>query len=159
MPSSTSRRHAHQIETLRMQFAQTDGFPFADVLSAHRVQTALREEQATWRQQVYTPLLTLWAFLSQVLSPDGSCRATVARVLVWLVGHGYKPCSPKTDPYCKARQRLPESLLRRLMRETGQTLHEEKEEKRGRDSKKKGVGTRNSTGHIVNQKTEMECSR
>jgi hypothetical protein len=122
---STTGRRTRQIETLRTQFAQIDGLPFADILSVQRVETALCEGQATWRQQVYTPLLTLWAFLSQVLSPDGSCRATVARVLAWLVCQGHKPCSPKTDPYCKARQRLPESLLRRLMRETGQALHEQ----------------------------------
>src|SRR5262249_21223675 len=34
-----------------------------------------------------------------------------------------QPCSPKTDPYCKARQRLPESLRHRLVRETGRELH------------------------------------
>jgi hypothetical protein len=90
MPSSTSLRHAHQIETLRTQFAQTDSLLSADILSVQRVAAALREEQAAWRQCVYTPVLTLWAFLGQVLSPDGSCRATVARVLAWLVGQGRK---------------------------------------------------------------------
>jgi hypothetical protein len=84
----------------------------------------LDEEQASWREALYTPVLTLWAFLSQVVSPDGSCRASVARVLAWLVSRGEEPCSPKTDPYCKARQRLPESLLRRLVRETGRDLHQ-----------------------------------
>jgi hypothetical protein len=123
MPHSTARRRTHQIETLRTQLAQADGLPFADVLTADRIEQALREEQATWREVIFTPVLTLWAFLSQVISPDGSCRLTVDRVLAWLVSRGETPCSPKTDPYCKARQRLPESLLRRLMRETGQALH------------------------------------
>jgi hypothetical protein len=120
---STRRRLAHQIETLRAQFAQADGLPFADVLSGERVEHALQEEGATWRESVYTPLLTVWAFLAQVMSPDGSCRAAVARVLAWLLAHGQTPCTPKTDPYCKARQRLPESLLPRLVRETGAALH------------------------------------
>jgi hypothetical protein len=124
VPHSTPRRHARQIETLRTQFAQADGLPFAEVLPAARVEAALREEQATWRERVYTPLLTLWAFLSQAVCPDGSCRAAVARVLAWLVSRGERPCSPKTDPYCKARARLPEALLRRLARETGRALHE-----------------------------------
>jgi hypothetical protein len=120
---STASRQARQIETLRTQFAQADGLPFADLLPADRLALALREEQATWRQAVWTPVLTLWAFLSQVSSPDGSCRLTVDRVLAWLVSRGEEPCSPKTDPYCKARQRLPESLLPRLVREAGQELH------------------------------------
>jgi hypothetical protein len=119
VPHSTVRRRACQIETLRTQFAQADGLPFADLLSAERVEAALREERAGWREEVYTPLLTLWAFLSQMMCPDGSCRAAVARVLAWLVSRGERPCTPKTDPYCKARRRLPESLLRRLVRETG----------------------------------------
>jgi hypothetical protein len=94
-------------------------------MSSRRIERALREEGATWRQKVYTPVLTLWAFLTQVASPDGSCRAAVARVLAWLVSQGEKPCTPKADPYCKARGRLPEALLQRLTRETGGTLHAE----------------------------------
>jgi hypothetical protein len=125
MPYSTPGRRAHQLETLRAQFAQADGLPFADVLAGERVERALDEEGASGRDAVYTPLLTLWAFLAQVLSPDGSCRAAVARVLAWLVAQGQPPCTPKTDPYCKARQRLPEALLPRLVRETGQALHAE----------------------------------
>src|SRR5262245_733165 len=124
MPHSTLRRRARQIETLRAQFAQADGLPFAAVLAAERLDAALREENAAWREQVYTPPLTLWAFLSQVLSPDGTCRAAVARVLAWLTSRGEPPCSPKPDPSCKARQRLPESLLPRLTRETGRALHD-----------------------------------
>lgn len=122
---STPTLRARQIETLRTQFAQGDGLPFADVLSAERIEDALREEEATWREDVYTPLLTLWAFLGQVVCPDGSCRAAVARVLAWLVSRGETPCTPETGPYCKARQRLPESLLRRLVRETGRGVHNE----------------------------------
>jgi hypothetical protein len=125
VPHSTPRRRARQIETLRAQFGQADGLPFADVLPAGRVERALREEGADWREVVFTPALTLWAFLTQVASPDGSCRAAVARVLAWLVAQGRTPCTPKTDPYCKARGRLPEPLLRRLARETGRALHDQ----------------------------------
>src|SRR5262249_49153445 len=92
---------ARQIAALRAQFAQADGLPFADVLPAPRIDRALREERACWREAIYTPALTLWAFLAQVISPDGSCRAAVARVLAWLVSWRLPPCTPKTDPYCK----------------------------------------------------------
>lgn len=122
MSHSTARRRTRQIDLLRTQFGQADGLAFADVLPAARVKQALAEEGAVWRQKVFTPVLTLWAFLSQVLSADGSCRAAVARVLAWLVSRGERPCRPTTGPYCKARQRLPESLFRRLVRETGTTL-------------------------------------
>jgi hypothetical protein len=125
MSHSTGGRRARQIETLRTQFALADGLPFADVLSAERIERALREEGACWREQVFTPVLTLWTFLAQVISPDGSCRAAVSRLLAWLVSQGQPTCRPQTGPYCKARQRLSESLLSRLARETGRDLHQQ----------------------------------
>ena len=111
MPHSNARRRKSQIELLRTQFAQKNGLPFAEVLPNERIDKALQEEGATWRDCVYAPALLLWAFLSQVIAADGSCRAAVARVLAWLVARGERPCSPNTDPYCKARKRLPEKLL------------------------------------------------
>jgi hypothetical protein len=128
MSHFTSTRYHRQLRTLRTQFALTEGLPFADLLPAEKIDNALREEKVRWRDSVYTPLLTLWAFLSQVISPDGSCRAAVARVLAWLVSRDEPACSPKTDPYCKARQRLPEALLRRLARESGRTLQQQARE-------------------------------
>ena len=115
MRHSTAQKRARQIELLRTQFAQADGLAFADALPAERVEAALRETNATWRDCVYTPVLTLWAFLGQVISPDGSCRAAVARALAWLVSRGEPPCTPKTDPYCKARQRLLQRDLRAVL--------------------------------------------
>jgi hypothetical protein len=111
------------VERLRRQFAQRDGLPFADVLPADRIDRALREEGATWRQMVFTPVLTVWAFLTQVLDPVKCCRASVARVMAWLHTQGLPACGAGTGGYCKARGRLPEGLLARLMRETGRTLH------------------------------------
>jgi DDE family transposase len=125
MSHSTAGKRARQIEKLRAQFGQADDLAFAKVLPAERIEKALKEEGVIWRERVYTPLVTLWAFLGQMISPDGSCRAAVARVLAWLVSCGEKPCTPQTGPYCKARQRLPESLFVRLARETGRTLHDE----------------------------------
>ena len=78
MPHPTARRRTRQIESLRTQFAQTDGLAFSEVLTPERVEQALREEGATWRDITYSPLLTLWAFLGQevlsfkpVLTPAG----------------------------------------------------------------------------------------
>src|SRR5262245_57491661 len=123
-PDCTPRRRRRQIEALRAQFAQADGPGFQDVLPADRVEDALRQEGACWRHKVYTPALTLWAFLTQVAGPDGSCRAAVARAIAWLVARGQRPCRPAAGPYCKARARLPESLPRRLAREAGRDLHD-----------------------------------
>jgi hypothetical protein len=125
MPYSIAGKQKRQMALLRSQFAQKDGMPFADVLPAERVERALEEAKVDQRECVFTPLLTLWAFLSQVISADSSCRAAVARVLAWLVSQDERPCSADTSPYCKARKRLPEEFLRRLTRETAQTLHQQ----------------------------------
>jgi hypothetical protein len=111
------------IATLRAHFAQPDSAAFADLLPADRVEAALREEGATWRHRVYTPAVTLWAFLAQVADPDRSCRAAVARVLAGLAARGRPAARPATGAYCKARARLPEGLPRRLAREAGRDLH------------------------------------
>jgi len=119
---SNRSRRLRQINRIRNQFAQSDHLPFANLLPAERLKQALREENVAWSERVWTPILTLWAFLSHVITPDASCRKTVARVLAAQVAAGESPCSPKTGPYVKARKRLPESLLARLTRETGQRL-------------------------------------
>jgi hypothetical protein len=52
--------------------------------------------------------------------PRPVCRA-VARLFFWCVG-GEDPGRAKTDPYCKARERLPEKLLADLARQSGAEL-------------------------------------
>ena len=84
----------------------------------------LAQERVRWRDCVFTPCVTLWAFLSQVLCPDHSCRAAVARLIALLTSRGEAPCSPETGPYCKARQRLPRAVLSRLVRQMGRSLEE-----------------------------------
>jgi IS4 transposase len=66
--------------------------------------------------------------LSQALSSDHSCQNAVAKVIAERVAQGEPPCSSNTKSYCKARLRLPESLIRRLVRETGKLLHLKSEE-------------------------------
>jgi hypothetical protein len=122
MPDSTPRRPQRQIQTLRTRLAQADGLAFADVLPADRVEDALQAEGVGWRHKVFTPVVTLWAFLAQVAGPDRCCRAAVARVAAWLVGCG-RPARATTGGYCKARARLPEGLPRRLARDVGRGLH------------------------------------
>jgi Transposase DDE domain len=106
-------------------YRQAPGLPFADLLTADRVRQALRDEHVAFRQRLFSPLVTLWVFLSQVLDPDHSCRAAVARFLAWRTARGLPPCSADTGSYCRARARLPEGVLARLTRTTGWQLHDD----------------------------------
>lgn len=103
-------------------FRESTVLPFSDILDSKMVESALAEEGVTFNERIFTPLVTLCAFLSQVLDPDHSCRATVARVIVWMAIQGRKPCSPETNSYCEARQRLPLGLVTRLVRRTAREI-------------------------------------
>jgi hypothetical protein len=117
-------RFSHQFNSFRRQWCREQTLPFTDVLSPERVQSLLVEEGVEFRQNVFTPLVTLWTFLGQVFHPDHSCREAVARLIAFLVGQGERPCAAGTGAYCEARQRLPERLLARLVRDSGDQLHE-----------------------------------
>ncbi len=52
------------------------------------------------------------------MDPDHSCRAAVARVIVYLAVNGRKPCSEHTGAYCDARRRLPLGVIIHLVRQT-----------------------------------------
>jgi putative transposase len=104
---------------LLRSFLQHRGLPFAQALPEESIQQAFNDEGASFGQgegDVYTPALTLWAFLSQVLFKDEqrSCLAAVARVIVLLVALGKRPCSDDSGAYCRARAKLSVPILRRL---------------------------------------------
>jgi hypothetical protein len=96
---------------------------FTKLLPKEQVEGALERHQVHFRERLYTPLLTIWTFLYQVLASDQSCRAAVARLLAFLCVGGHGSGSAKTDPYCRARQRLPEKLMADLARSSGLELH------------------------------------
>lgn len=98
------------------------GLFFSQRLSAESVKAACEQLQHEFRERVFSPAVTLWVFLAQVLSADHSCREAVARLNFWRVSRDLAPCHPDTGSYCEARMRLPEELLQRLVRSTGKEL-------------------------------------
>jgi hypothetical protein len=115
---------SHQVRSERDQLLAAGGLPFSELLPASYVEGVLGEEQVGQRECLYSPLVTLWTFLSQTLCADHSCRQAVARLRAFLTADGQRPCAPVTGPYCKARQRIPENVCARLMGDVGQSLHQ-----------------------------------
>jgi hypothetical protein len=111
---ATRRRISEEVRSL----GESQILPFHDVLDAGMVDRALHAEGVTFHRRIYTPLVTISLFLSQVIDPDHSCRAAVARLIVWMAVNGRRPCEPDTSSYCEARLRLPERAIARLVRET-----------------------------------------
>lgn len=71
---------------------------------------------------LFPPLVTLWAFIGQVLDPDQSCNRALARIQAHRAASGLPPVSADTGAYCKARQRLPEEIFPELCLRLGDTL-------------------------------------
>jgi hypothetical protein len=111
MSQDTRRRVRDQVQLLR----DSHGLPFCDILDRDAVREALTQERVAFRERIFTPLITLWTFLSQVLGQDHSCRDAVHRLIAYLVSHGRPACDSQTDSYCKARKRLPLGVIRRLL--------------------------------------------
>jgi hypothetical protein len=112
------------LQEVRDRFARDQGLPFAASLSQDSMLDALNHHGVRFRDRVFSPVTTIWGFLSQVLSDDHSCRDAVARILAHRVASGRKPCSPNPASYCNARSRLPTAVLRNLAKNTGQHLQE-----------------------------------
>lgn len=118
--SHFARAGVDQFSIVLTSFLQCDGLPFSKVLSEEHIARVFDEANASFAQdddnRVYTPAVTLWAFLSQVLfkAEQRSCAAAVSRVIVLLVALGRKPCSENTGAYCRARAKIPTEVIRRL---------------------------------------------
>jgi putative transposase len=107
---------------VRGQLRTQRGLPFAEHLPASLIHSLGHQFGIVFRKRIFTPAVTLWTFLSQVLDHDHSCRQAVARLLAYRTAHGLSRCSADTGAYCKARARLPEELLAELTRHTGRQL-------------------------------------
>src|SRR5947209_10867368 len=125
MRRSHPARLRPQVQFLRRQFAQDGDLPFSDVLSEGLVAKALTAVGVSWVDRIFSPLVTLWVFLGQVLSADHSCRAAVACLIAHRVSRGQRPCSAQTGAYCQARKRLPESFFADVACSVGRRLDEQ----------------------------------
>jgi putative transposase len=124
MPSIAENGPEFNFHHALAPFAQGADLPFAAVLTEADVRQIFAEEQVQFgqvRHSFWTPALTLWAFLWQVLSPDKSCRQAVANVALALALTG-EPSDLDTGLYCRARAKVPASALKRLAVLVGQRL-------------------------------------
>jgi hypothetical protein len=105
-------RNAEQAAT--ELFAANPGQVFQQVISEQEVDGLCQELHYQFRKRVFTPLVTLWTFMDQTLSADGSCSLAVARALAFLSESSGLEASHDPSAYARARKRLPLELLPRL---------------------------------------------
>jgi hypothetical protein len=107
---------------LKQKFQDSVGLPFATVLPTAAIEQLLDDQQITYRETLYTPVVVIWAWLSQVLSVDKSLSHTVSRVLAWLSMTGVGMPSADTGGYSKARKRLSLAMIQPLLSASANAL-------------------------------------
>jgi len=112
-----------QIRSVKNTFFQVGDLPFKNLLPDSLIQAIHQSGDA--RSTVYTPLLTLKAFIFQILSPAGSCKEAVAHILMERINFDHPANSMNTGGYCKARLRLLLDHLKTAVSSSGQTLHQQ----------------------------------
>lgn len=120
MKKSTRLSLRLQIRHFKNTFFQV-GDLFKDLLPDTLIKAI--HQSGNVRETVFTPLVTLKAFLLQVLSPTGSCKQAISHILTERIACGHAANSMNTGPYCKARQRLSLSHLKTAVCSSGQALH------------------------------------
>ena len=117
------------------------GLPFASVLSAERIERVfVRHGNLFGMNAVYSTVMTVWSFLSQVLrdGKEASCQAAVARIAVHQQQCGGAIPTSDTGDYCRARAKLSEGALSELTREVAEELEAQADERwlwKGRHAK------------------------
>ena len=108
------------LDALRARFARNEGLPFADILTEASILEVLNDHGIEFRDRVFSPVTTIWGFLSQVLNDDHSCRDAVSRIIAHRAANGNAVCSPNTASYCNARSRIPVRVFSTLATRTAQ---------------------------------------
>ena len=113
------------IKSTREQYAQLEGLPFSNILSSYDLEQFTNKSDVDTRDRIFTPLVTLTAFIQQTMNPDQSCRQALANIIADRTAKGLPEISGSTGPYCKARYRLDENMIRKLSSTIGNSLERE----------------------------------
>ncbi len=63
-----------RVQILVAKFTNSIGLPFQKLLPQSLIEDILVNEKIKYRNRLFSPIVTLWAFLSQVLDTDKSCH-------------------------------------------------------------------------------------
>ena len=117
------RRREQQLSAIREELRRLPGLTLSRALTAEEVSRAAQQCGLQFRQRLFSPFVTLWLFVWQAISPDGSCREAVLRLLADRpLNRRGEALAATTGSYCRARQRLPLALLKTLSQRVAERL-------------------------------------
>lgn len=108
----------------RVQQARRGGdLYFASLISQKTIESVFGDATSILgAARIFNTSVTLWVFLSQVMSIHHGCVSAVAKLIAYRVAGGQRACSAQTGAYCIARDKLDESAMHRLVTSSGQAI-------------------------------------
>jgi hypothetical protein len=98
---------------------------FASLISKETIESVFGQASAILDSaRVYNTSVTLWVFLSQVMSIHHGCVSAVAKLITYRVANNQRACSAKTGAYCIARDKLDEQSMQRLVTASGREIED-----------------------------------
>jgi Transposase DDE domain len=120
--SSNNKLTQYEQQRIQGYVQNRDAYSFFNLLTGpdmlDRVEALLPEH----RERLFPPTETLSMFLAQALNQDRSCQKAVNDAAIKRLVGGLSPCSTLTGGYCRARQRLPFTMVSSLARQTGELV-------------------------------------
>jgi hypothetical protein len=115
--SILSKNHHLNIQT-RLKDAKN--LAFQELLPKEVIVTLMKGDNH--RERIYTPEITLWAFLSQAIEEDKSQQAAVSRIVATAIANGEPAPSVNTSAFSQARSNLDEESISLLAKTTAQEV-------------------------------------
>jgi len=109
-PRSDQRKLADELAVLKQKSFSQLGEGFSGFIPEELLVPSSRGAHS--RRRLFSKSNTFWAFLSQVLSDDGSCQEVVQKLKAYAALRGLDLPSSATAGYCKARGKLSADEIR-----------------------------------------------
>jgi len=126
--SCSGNSDSHSFQRIAAAFLSQPELPFADVLSANRIERIFSKHGSLFGVgTIYSTAVMVWSFLGQVLrdGKEASCQSAVARVVTHCQQQGVPSPTHDTGDYCRAWAKLSEAALRDLTREVAAEVEEQ----------------------------------
>ena len=67
--------------SVKQSLCNSLGLPYPELLEISELDELVKSSKIKYYNRIYTPVVTLLAFMAQVLDSDGSCRQAVSRII------------------------------------------------------------------------------
>jgi hypothetical protein len=118
----TDKANTRQCHAITAKAGSVDAHAFFNLLTGPELFDAVELALPPHRERLFPPTETLSMFLAQALSADGSCQRAVNEGAIKRLIAGLTPGSTHTGAYCRARQRVPTSMVSTLANHVGRWL-------------------------------------